>query len=92
MSNLVFHNFRGVLCYNLETEGCFIYANRDLLVEFKRRKADWKEFIINNHACPGKNALYPGKNALYKTHTQGVPVRLLTIGNLLSFLEKTCLF
>ena len=48
---------------------------------------NWKDFIINEEAQPGKNA------PLYKTHKQNNPVRLLTTGcntaieNLSRFLE-----
>ena len=51
---------------------------------------EWKEFVINTEARPGKNA------TLYKTHKQGTPVRLLTSGcntaieNLARFLETIC--
>ena len=48
---------------------------------------EWKNFIINNEAVPGKNT------PLYKTHKNNTPVRLLTTGcntaieNLSKFLE-----
>ena len=48
---------------------------------------NWKDFIINEEAQPGKNT------PLYKTHKQNTPVRLLTTGcntaieNLSRFLE-----
>ena len=48
---------------------------------------NWKEFIINEEAQPGKNT------PLYKTHKNNTPVRLLTTGcntaieNLSRFLE-----
>ena len=51
---------------------------------------EWKEFITNNEAQPGKNA------TLYKTHKIGNPVRLLTSGcntaieNLSRYIEKIC--
>jgi len=35
---------------------------------------EWKEFIVNEAAQPGKNS------TLYKTHKEGTPVRLLTSG------------
>ncbi|XP_057302660.1 uncharacterized protein LOC130636829 [Hydractinia symbiolongicarpus] len=50
----------------------------------------WKEYIVNENACPGKNS------TLYKTHKAGTPVRLLTSGcntaieNLARFLEVIC--
>ena len=50
----------------------------------------WKDYIINEKAKPGKNA------TLYKTHKQNNPVRLLTTGcntaieNLSRFIEKLC--
>ena len=49
---------------------------------------EWKNFIINNEAVPGKNT------PLYKTHKNNTPVRLLTTGcntaieNLSKFLEQ----
>lgn len=51
---------------------------------------EWKEFIVNYDAKPGKNS------TLYKTHKQGTPVRLLTSGcntaieNLAKYLEVVC--
>ena len=48
---------------------------------------EWKDYIINNEAVPGKNT------PLYKTHKPNTPVRLLTTGcntafeNLSNFLE-----
>ena len=51
---------------------------------------DWKEFITNEAAQPGKNS------TLYKTHKPGTPVRLLTTGcntaieNLSKYIEIVC--
>ena len=52
--------------------------------------SEWKEFIVNENAKPGKNS------TLYKTHKEGNPVRLLTSGcntaieNLSRFIEIVC--
>ena len=51
---------------------------------------EWKNFVINNNAMPGKNS------TLYKTHKTDNPVRLLTSGcntaieNLSKLCEKVC--
>ena len=51
---------------------------------------EWKEFVINTDAKPGKNS------TLYKTHKENIPVRLLTSGcntaieNLARFIEVVC--
>ena len=51
---------------------------------------DWRNYIINEDAEPGKIP------TLYKTHKQGDPVRLLTMGyntaieNLSRFIENVC--
>ena len=51
---------------------------------------DWRDFIVNKSAAPGKNS------TLYKTHKTGNPVRLLTSGcntaieNLAKFIERVC--
>ena len=56
----------------------------------KEISKDWKNYIINEKANPGKNA------TLYKTHKTGIPVRLLTSGcntpieNLSRFIENVC--
>ena len=56
----------------------------------KEISAEWRDYIVNNHATPGKNA------TLYKTHKTGMPVRLLTSGwntaieNLSRFIEIIC--
>ena len=52
--------------------------------------AEWRDYIVNNHATPGKSA------TLHKTHKTGMPVRLLTSGcnraieNLSRFIEIIC--
>ena len=52
--------------------------------------SEWKDFVINKDAKPGKNS------TLYKTHKEGNPVRLLTSGcntaieNLSRFIEVVC--
>ena len=56
----------------------------------KEISAEWRDYIVNNHATPGKNA------TSYKTHKTGMPVRLLTSGcntaieNLSRFIEIIC--
>ena len=56
-------------------------------LEKKEISSDWKDFIINEDAQPGKNT------PLYKTHKENTPARLLTTGcntaieNLSRFLE-----
>ena len=64
------------------------WANR--WVYGKEISAEWRDYIVSNHATPGKNA------TLYKTHKTGMPVRLLTSGcntaieNLSRFIEIIC--
>ena len=54
----------------------------------EKKSEEWKNFIINNEAVPGKNT------PLYKTHKNNTPVRLLTTGcntaieNMSKFLEQ----
>ena len=62
----------------------------DKLTHKKEITTEWKNFIVNSDAKPGKNA------TLYKTHKTGLPVRLLTSGcntaieNLSQFIELIC--
>ena len=56
----------------------------------KEISVEWRNYIANNHATPGKNP------TLYKTHKTGVPVSLLTSGcntaieNLSRFIKVIC--
>ena len=60
------------------------------MVSEKEISKEWKNYIINYEAQPGKNS------TLYKTHKPDIPVRLLTAGyntaieNLSRFIESTC--
>ena len=60
------------------------------MVSEKEISKEWKNYIINYEAQPGKNS------TLYKTHKPDIPVRLITAGyntaieNLSRFIESIC--